>query len=618
VAVCPVASVIDNKFDFLNGVGALGSGNSHLSVPSDTRIFSDSVMAASNTKLSSGVSVYAYQATYQRTNWSGELTAYGVDDNGDINEATPKWTASSKLPGHASRKIYTSSALGVNKGIDFVDTMSPSLLSYFGSVVQEQKEIVNYLRGNRSLEISSSNTGQKYRYRTTLLGDIIHSNPLYYKGNVYVQANDGMLHAFDANSGAEVFAYIPNTVFPQLSALSSVSYAHQYMMDGQMAVDTGGTSPLLVGSAGGIAPALFGLDIGTLPGSATNVVKWESTSSYLGQANGAVHIAKLADGSRIGIVSNGMGSTNKTASLLLVNLTNGAITPIDTGVGNAASPNGLSAPALLTDAKGILQFVYAGDMLGNMWRFSISSATSGSAMKLFNGLSTKPISAAPAISRQFLLGSARGNMVYFGTGKPINRADPSIDPSDANIQSMYGIFDKLGNTTTINRSDLVAQTYTESSVTLDGAAQTIRVMSDNKVDYKTKSGWYIDLLTANERVIAAPQFRDERVAFVTSTPYLKAVTCYNDAITSFFMELDAVTGGQTLAQVFVFNNISASIPTFNGLKISGTVAGIPSVVGTTIRSNLVSKAEKTDRSTQVVKTKLNSGTLKRQSWQQLF
>jgi len=54
------------------------------------------------------------------------------------------------------------------------------------------------------------------------------------------------------------------------------------------------------------------------------------------------------------------------------------------------------------------------------------------------------------------------------------------------------------------------------------------------------------------------------------------------------------------------------------LKISGTVAGIPSVVGTTIRSNLVSKAEKTDRSTQVVKTKLNSGTLKRQSWQQLF
>ncbi len=97
-----------------------------------------------------------------------------------------------------------------------------------------------------------ANTGM-FRARSSILGDIIGSAPTYagtpaasiadtgystfyntYSGRtpmVYVGANDGMLHAFNANTGAEVFAYVPNAVFSNLNQLTSVSYAHQLYVD---------------------------------------------------------------------------------------------------------------------------------------------------------------------------------------------------------------------------------------------------------------------------------------------------------------------------------------------------------------------------------------------------
>ena len=61
----------------------------------------------------------------------------------------------------------------------------------------------------------------KLRPRNSILGDIIHSRPYYVNDatnpRVYVGANDGMLHAFDAVTGREVFAYIPSMLIPDSS-----------------------------------------------------------------------------------------------------------------------------------------------------------------------------------------------------------------------------------------------------------------------------------------------------------------------------------------------------------------------------------------------------------------
>ena len=59
---------------------------------------------------------------------------------------------------------------------------------------------------------------------------------------LYVGANDGMLHGFDASStvdtsgkvfatATERIAYVPSTVYKNLGGLSSIAYSHRYFVD---------------------------------------------------------------------------------------------------------------------------------------------------------------------------------------------------------------------------------------------------------------------------------------------------------------------------------------------------------------------------------------------------
>ena len=123
------------------------------------------------------------------------------------------------------------------------------------------QNVLNYLRGDSSLRLRMR-VGS-YRNRSTALGDIVDSNPLYLSNEdygytvlpssegstysayvqgktvnkIYVGANDGMLHAFDAASGVESWAYVPGAVFPHLADLTSTSYNsnHEYFVDGSPA-----------------------------------------------------------------------------------------------------------------------------------------------------------------------------------------------------------------------------------------------------------------------------------------------------------------------------------------------------------------------------------------------
>src|SRR5690606_40192411 len=59
---------------------------------------------------------------------------------------------------------------------------------------------------------------------------------------VYVGGNDGMLHGFNAtvgqaDSGKEIFAYIPHTVVKNgLGELARRDYEHRYFVDGELTV----------------------------------------------------------------------------------------------------------------------------------------------------------------------------------------------------------------------------------------------------------------------------------------------------------------------------------------------------------------------------------------------
>src|SRR5690606_39769877 len=53
---------------------------------------------------------------------------------------------------------------------------------------------------------------------------------------LFVGANDGMVHAFDAKTGEELFAYIPRGAYSKLAEVSKPDYKHQYLVDGPMYV----------------------------------------------------------------------------------------------------------------------------------------------------------------------------------------------------------------------------------------------------------------------------------------------------------------------------------------------------------------------------------------------
>ncbi len=455
-----------------------------------------------------------------------------------------------------------------------------------------------------------------------LLGDIVNSNPVYvseenynydklsaadggtsYKAFVtskasrrkmiYVGANDGILHGFDArasgtDAGKEILAYIPNAVYDRLSGLTSPQYTHQYSVDGSPRVADayigGAWHTMLVSTTGAGGKAVFGLDITDPSSFGGSNVLWEisdtqsptasdlttDTTALRGFANNLGYtlpqasIVKMHDGSWAAIVANGYGSVNNLAVLYIINVQTGnIIAAIDTKAGGATAENGLSTPiAVDTNDDRIVDSIYAGDLLGNMWKFDVSSATP-SAWKVAYGNATtpaplfvacsnpsacdttrQPITAKPQVGGVGTIQST-GAMVYFGTGKYFETIDNNV--VGAQTQSFYGIWD---NNATVAKSDLQVQSLTEELI-VNGF--NLGSSTNNNGFYTTKKGWYLDLIKPSattsdgERVVSAPLLRNGRIIFNTLVPIPPDGTAVCGAAsegTSWLMELDALTGGR--------------------------------------------------------------------------
>jgi type IV pilus assembly protein PilY1 len=146
------------------------------------------------------------------------------------------------------------------------------------------------------------------------------------------------------------------------------------------------------------------------------------------------------------IVGNGYESVRNRAVLLVFDAMNGnLIRAIDTGVGSAGNPNGLGAVAPIYDGNRNIIAVYAGDKLGNLWKFDLSSdnpanwkifneAPVGTPQPLFAAGSTRPILQEPRI----ITHPIGGLYVAFGTGKYFETSDPA----DRNDQGIFAIWDK--------------------------------------------------------------------------------------------------------------------------------------------------------------------------------
>ncbi|RTZ67002.1 MAG: hypothetical protein DSZ29_01775, partial [Aquificaceae bacterium] len=491
-----------------------------------------------------------------------------------------------------------------------------------GSSSTPPQNILAWVRGDQSEEKTVANASGIYRHRVRLLGDIIHSSPVYAgkydsfgyvklagtEGSsyanflttkrsrtpiVYVGANDGMLHAFDANTGEEQFAYIPNEVIPKLKAISDIKYGcqesdclpHEALVDGELTVGDayiGNTwHSILLGTLGAGGKGIFALNVDNPDNFSSSDILWELSanqspdpdtsntsvySDHLGNTVPQPSIVRLNNGAWAAVISNGYDSANHQAVLLLIDISNGhLIKAINTEKGTASEPNGLSSPIPIdTNRDRITDFIYAGDLQGNLWKFDVSnsnpdnwvvaymtSSTPAVPAPLFTACETNTCSRHQAITAKPQVGKhpKGGYMVYFGTGK---YADPSDNVSGTpDIETLYGIRDN--GSVVASLDNLVQQTVLQESH--EASDLNTRVLSHNLVDYTTDKGWYLKLLKADgtkegERIISQALLRGGRLILTTLIP---PENCgWNGK--SWLMEINAINGRQLPVAVLDINN----------------------------------------------------------------
>lgn len=544
-----------------------------------------------------------YQAKFNSASWTGQLLSYRVNSDGSLNTTSDWWDARDELPVANSREIITVNSDGA--ATPFRWPTSGAGIDAARQLLLGSETMLNYLRGDASNEGSGTTN---YRARRDAdgpnkLGDIISSAPLFvgkppfrYKdsleakpystfaatardGMVYVGANDGMLHGFDADTGEEVFAFIPSPVFSRLPNLASKTYSHEFFVDGSPSMGdvffSNDWHTVLVGGLNKGGRGIYALDVtdaSTLANAETNasdILLWEFTEADdadLGLTYSQPSIGKLQDGTWAAVFGNGYNSPSGKAVLYIVNISNGnLIAKLDTGT--LAVPtgvtweNGLSTPALVdTNGDRKVDAAYAGDLFGNMWKFDLSSSTpsiafSGSPLFRARDASgnAQPITVRPEVGRG---PQGAGTIVLFGTGKYLELADKASTP--VLPQTFYGIVDK--NVAVANRTSLQSQQIThEFSVDPDGTTGPIvsinvRITTQNALG--TSSGWYLDLVSPvagyqAEKQVTNPIVRDGKVIFTTLIPNTDPCGAGG---TSWLMELDMLSGSALDTAPFDINN----------------------------------------------------------------
>lgn len=558
---------------------------------------------------------------------------------------------------------------------------------------------VDWLRGVRSGEQLQTPTPGTLRARTYVLGDIIDSSPtwvgapiagsqpdafndaIYGSGTapenatgaqtysqfattnatrqnvVYVGANDGFLHGFQAgsyatdgtfdsstNQGREVLGFMPSGVLlSSASDLTNPLYAHDYFVDA-----TAGFGDLfynnawhtwLVGGVGTGGAEIYALDI-TNPtnfteANAASVVigDWTNVAlTHLGKTVGTPIISRMHNGQWAIIFGNGIGSgTSAGIYIGLVDSSTGAITYkfIDTSKGDAtaANANGIAyVSSADLDEDQVIDYLYAGDQQGNVWRVDVTSSNPVNwALSKFGNATATPIfvakdAATPAAVQPITTaiavasvktGSVTRVMLSFGTGQATPKTSTSGVDYAAGQQTFYGIWDwnmtAWNALSTVNYAALTGtQSITRAITGLlhqSVVATTLGTSGSNVLGYRTLStsnvvcwqgstecatagsntqyGWLFDLPSSGEQIIYSPIIEGGAVVVRTAIPpVISAQQCNPGLQTGWSMAFDPATGGG-LQQGFFPDSSGGFGPASGGATVSGVqlnAVGSPSTI----------------------------------------
>lgn len=519
-----------------------------------------------------------------------------------------------------------------------------------GAVGAGGANLVAYLRGERGNE-GIANTAY-YFPRTHVLGDTVDAQPVYvgppsqryadtgyaaYKSSqasrqamVYLGANDGMLHAFRADTGVESWAYIPSLLLPRLYQLADKKYAtrHRFFVNGASTAadihDGSGWRTILVGGLGAGGRGFYALDVSD---PASPQVLWEFShdssldAAYvrdadLGYSYGAPIVTKLSDGTWVVLLSSGYNNISPGSGhgvMWVLNAKTGAvIRKLDTGVGSttggsvpagcaaAPCPSGLARLSAWSDSasNNVATYVYGGDLLGNLWRFDLRTLTpsGGSAgVQLMATLADaaglrQPVTTRPELG---LVGGTR--VVYVGTGSYLGLTDVS----STQTQTLYALKDPLTSASgsgglygspraSACTASKVTQCFMPRTLSDSGGVRSASSPLGYALSFDSMHGWYEDLPNAGERIDTNPTLQLGTLVYVSNLP-TREVGCKTGG-SSYLNYIDFATGlkvGSGTEAGVLLNSDAVSSTTTLAITTTGqVVASINSSDGSSVVRNV--------------------------------
>jgi len=391
---------------------------------------------------------------------------------------------------------------------------------------------------------------------------------------------------------------------------------------------------------------------------------------HLGSTYGTPIIRRLHNGNWAAIFGNGLDSPPGSAGIYIMNVDigTGAISfyYIDTGKGRttASSVSSLSGTPITTsgitvnngianvtsadlDGDHVTDYIYAGDVLGNLWRFDLTSSSSTTWVNtaptlLFSVPATgnllRPISTSVIVTQASACPATQTSctaspylVVDFATGRAFPKTASGAATFASGTQGIYGIWDwdmsawnslpantgiaskQFASRASAPTTNLVTQTLTATTATVSGVANTsvYQELTSLPVCWRGSSvcsggagsnqhtGWTIPFPTATEQAIYNPTELNGAFLINTAIPAAAyALSCSTTAATGYTIAVSMTTGGATaLFNVPTGTNASSPLSpsSYVGLGLGGvgtnfvvtSFNGVQTIISTLLNSGSV-------------------------------
>ncbi|MDB5746337.1 MAG: hypothetical protein JWP72_1185 [Massilia sp.] len=605
-----------------------------------------------------------FAATFTTVRWYGELQGKKINIVTGMVEPGAKWSSSNTVgkkvaaDGDSRTILMLDVASGGLKDFSHA-TMTVeekawfenkcSLLAQCSTLKDEQRMIVNngdhivrWLRGQqqhaddillRAYSRTGAVAGSPAVPLPIVLGDIASSKPAYlrdprkaYTGEdyfkfrrdhadrhatVFVGANDGMLHAFDAAGGEEIWAYAPRITMKKLYRQASTTYAgsHQFTVDGSPEVADvkigGAWRSVLVGGLNGGGRGYYALDV-TDPATPKalwelcadpNVCSGDNYDADIGLTFGNPQFGTWKDAGGIEhwvvFLTSGYNNIPGTDDvdggsgegfLYVVDVASGRVLA-KTGTGSDAStsgtPSGLARITAISanpSTDPLVTYIYGGDNLGRMWRFDFTTQGAPVLLKMADAGPGQPVTTRPDVTLCRPGGAAASDseagelqrVVAFGTGRLLAQEDIS----NKVVQSAYVLRDSGVAVSPAHWRG--ASSMPQQNLTAVPGTSTAYAISGAKIDLASQAGWFMDFdRNSGERVNLDPKIIAGALNVVTNMPSSSS-SCKVGG-TSNVYQVNACTG-EPLVAINVDSSSGSAAMMVAGQTLSNSAAAVGSIV----------------------------------------